>query len=216
MHMLDRSVGFNGSTPILGSIPSLAVGQAFASQQSGINNVTTVFLGDGAAEEGSFMESINLAANKKCQIIFIIEDNKYSVNSSMLDRKSEHYSHKSLFEGLGAVYFRETGQDVRKVYETTVQAVEAAKTGRPVVMHLDVIRRHAHSGPILEHKMESYRIDDTVEDRESNDCIEAAKKAAADEGYSSIDILRWIDDEQTETLATLTKIKDTIEVRSFD
>lgn len=216
MHMLDRSVGFNGSTPILGSIPSLALGQAFASQQSGINNVTTVFLGDGAAEEGSFMESINLAANKKCQIIFVIEDNKYSVNSNMLDRKSEHYSHKSLFEGLGAVYFRETGQDVRKVYETTVQAVRAAKTGRPVVMHLDIIRRHAHSGPILEHKMESYRVDDTIEDREANDCIEAAKKAAVHEGYSSTDIQRWIDDEQSKTLATVTQIKNTIEVRSFD
>jgi TPP-dependent pyruvate/acetoin dehydrogenase alpha subunit len=217
MHMLDRSVGFNGSTPILGSIPSLALGQAFACQQSGINNVTTVFLGDGAAEEGSFMESINLAANKKCQIIFVIEDNKYSVNSSMLDRKSEYYSHKSLFEGLGAVYFRETGQDVRKVYETTVQAVRAAKTGRPVVMHLvDIIRRHAHSGPILEHKTESYRVKDTIEDREANDCIEAARKAAIHEGYSPTDTQRWIDDEQTKTLAAVTQIKNTIEVRSFD
>ena len=217
MHMLDRSVGFNGSTPILGSIPSLAVGQAFASQQSGSNNVTTVFLGDGAAEEGSFMESINLAANKKCQIIFVIEDNKYSVNSSMLDRKSEHYSHKSLFEGLGAVYFRETGQDVKKVYETTVQAVGLAKTGRPVVMHLDVIRRHAHSGPILEHKTESYRSDDdTVEDRETNDCIEVAKIAAVNEGHSSADIERWIDNERTKTLAIVREVKNTIEVRSFD
>ena len=216
MHMLDRSVGFNGSTPILGSIPSLAVGQAFASQQLGIDNVTTVFLGDGAAEEGSFMESVNLAANKKCQIIFVLEDNRYSVNSSMLDRKSEHYSHKSLFEGLGAVYFRETGQDVKKVYETTVEAAAVAKTGRPVVMHLDVLRRHAHSGPIMESKTEDYRAEDTLEYREANDCIEIAKKAAASEGHSPEDVLSWIDDEQTKTMTNVVQIKNTIEVRSFD
>lgn len=216
MHMLDRSVGFNGSTPILGSIPSLALGQAFACQQSGIDNVTTVFLGDGAAEEGSFMESINLAANKKCQIIFVIEDNKYSVNSSMLDRKSMHYSHKSLFEGLGAVYLRETGQDVKKVHATAVQAVLAAKKGRPVVLHLDTIRRHAHSGPILEPKTEDYRVDDTVEQREENDCIKAAIRSAVDEGYSPADIQSWVDNEQALTLSIITEVKNTIEVRSFD
>ena len=216
MHMLDRSVGFNGSTPILGSVPSLAVGQAFASQQSGIDNVTVVFLGDGAAEEGSFMESINLAANKKCQIIFVIEDNKYSVNSDMLDRKSEHYSHKNLFEGLGAVYFRENGQNVKAVHDTTVSAVRAAKTGRPVVLHLDVFRRHAHSGPILETKNEDYRGDDTIEIREANDCIVLATDLAVSNGVSSSDIQRIIHEEQTETFASVNQIKNTIEVRSFD
>jgi TPP-dependent pyruvate/acetoin dehydrogenase alpha subunit len=216
MHMLDRSVGFNGSTPILGSIPSLALGQAFACQQSGLDNVTTVFLGDGAAEEGSFMESINLAANKKCQIIFVIEDNKYSVNSSLLDRKSKYYSHQSLFEGLGAVYLRENGQDVKKVNEMAVQAVLSAKEGRPVVLHLDTIRRHAHSGPILESKTEDYRIDDTVEQRDANDCIQAAIISAGDEGFTSVDIQNWVDSEESATLSLVTEIKNTIEVRSFD
>jgi TPP-dependent pyruvate/acetoin dehydrogenase alpha subunit len=194
----------------------LALGQAFACQQSGLDNVTTVFLGDGAAEEGSFMESINLAANKKCQIIFVIEDNKYSVNSSMLDRKSKYYSHQSLFEGLGAVYLRENGQDVKKVNEMAVQAVLSAKEGRPVVLHLDTIRRHAHSGPILESKTEDYRIDDTVEQRDANDCIQAAIISAADEGFTSADIHNWVDSEESATLSLVTEIKNTIEVRSFD
>ena len=87
MHMLDRSVGFTGSSPILGSITSIAVGQSFACKQKKMDNITVVFLGDGAAEEGAFMESVNLAANKLCKIIFVIEDNKYAVNSSNLDRK---------------------------------------------------------------------------------------------------------------------------------
>jgi len=216
MHMLDRSVGFTGSTPILGSIPSIAVGQAFASQQSGINNVTVVYLGDGAAEEGSFMESINLAANKKCSIIFVIEDNKYAVNSAELDRKSPYYSHKSLFEGLGAVYFRENGQIVRQVHQTTLRAVEIAKKGRPVVLHLDTVRRHAHSGPILETKTEDYRINDTIEQREDNDCISQAVSDAVANGFALSEVQGWIEDEEKETLNVVKKVKDTIEVRSFD
>ena len=216
MHMLDRSVGFTGSTPILGSIPSIAVGQAFASQQSKIDNVTVVFLGDGAAEEGAFMESINLAANKKCSIIFVIEDNKYAVNSSDFDRKSEHYSHKSIFEGLGAVYLRENGQKVKQVYESSLRAVDAAKKGRPVVLHLDTVRRHAHSGPILETKTEDYRINDTIEQRDDNDCIKYAVADAVTNGFDLSEVESWIEDEEKKTLKFVKKVKDTIEVRSFD
>jgi len=216
MHMLDRSVGFTGSTPILGSIPSIAVGQSFACKESNIDNVTVVYLGDGAAEEGSFMESVNLAANKRCQIIFVIEDNKYAVNSSELDRKSENYSHKSLFEGLGAVYFRENGQRVEQVYNATLKSVEIAKTGRPVVLHLDTLRRHAHSGPILEAKTEDYRIDDTIEEREANDCIALAEAAAIESGFDQAEVAGWVEDERASTLTFVKKIKDTIEVRSFD
>ena len=216
MHMLDRSVGFNGSTPILGSVPSLAVGQSFACQQSGIDNVTVVFLGDGAAEEGSFMESINLAANKQCQIIFVIEDNKYSVNSNMLDRKSEHYCHKGLFEGLGAIYFRENGQDVKAVHNATVNAVRAAKTKRPAVLHLETIRRHAHSGPILETENQDYRGDETIEYREENDCIALAMDLAVSDGVAKGDLEKLIRREQAETLDLLREVKSSIEVRSFD
>lgn len=216
MHMLDRSVGFTGSTPILGSIPSIAVGQAFACQQSGVENVTVVFLGDGAAEEGAFMESINLAANKKCSIIFVIEDNKYAVNSSDFDRKSKYYSHKSLFEGLGAVYIRQDGQNVEQVYISTLKAREDARKGRPVVLHLDTVRRHAHSGPILETKTEDYRINDSIEQRDNNDCIANAVKNAVNNGFDMSEVQSWIDDEEAKTLNFVRKIKDTIEVRNFD
>ena len=216
MHMLDRAVGFTGSTPILGSIPSIAVGQAFACRESKLNNVTVVYLGDGAAEEGSFMESINLAANKKCSIIFVIEDNKYSVNSNMLDRKSIHYSHKKLFEGLGSSYFRENGQDVRKVHEVAKKAREISLSGQPVVLHLDVDRMHAHSGPILEEKTETYRGADTIENREASDCILLASRDALNYGYTKEEVANWIEEETNRTMEELKGIKSTIKVRNFD
>ena len=208
MHMLDRSVNFNGSTPILGSIPPLAVGQAFASKESGINNVTAVFLGDGAAEEGVFMESVNLAANKKCNIIFVIEDNRYSVASSHTDRKSDAYSHKKLFEGLGSTYIRENGQNVLDVYKTAIKARNEALKGKPVVLHLDLLRRHGHSGPMKENENADYRNEDTLDYRNQNDCLLIARTEAINSGISEEEVDVWIKSAQEETLETVIQTKE--------
>jgi TPP-dependent pyruvate/acetoin dehydrogenase alpha subunit len=217
MHMLDRSVGFNGSTPILGSIPSIAVGQSFAADKLNIENVTVVFIGDGSAEEGSFMESVNLAANKNCRIIFVIEDNRYSVNSSHLDRKSRSYSHKSLFEGLGANYITCDGQDVCQVYSSACESVNYCLVERmPVVLHLNTLRRHAHSGPILEEKDEDYRLTDSVAYRDERDCISVASELAIDNGFGIDDIQNWINTEEEMTKERLIKIKKSIKVRTLD
>ncbi len=215
MHMLDRSVNFNGSTPILGSIPPLAVGQAFASKENGIKNVTVVFLGDGAAEEGVFMESVNLAASKKCNIIFVIEDNRYSVASSHSDRKSERYSHQKLIEGLGAIYIRENGQNVKKVHDAAILAREYALSGKPVILHLDLLRRHGHSGPMQENDNADYRIEDTLEYRNENDCLLIAKKEAIKSGLSESKIEEWISSAREETLEIVSKVKETIDVRDI-
>ena len=216
MHMLDRNVNFTGSTPILGSIPAIAVGQSFASKEKGEENVTVVFLGDGSAEEGNFMESVNLAANKKCKIIFVIEDNRYSVNSSHSDRKSQHYNHQSLFQGLGAKYIRQNGQNVKAVFDSASKAVDIAKETQPVVLHLDILRRHGHSGPILETKDEAYRIEDSIEYREKNDCLIIAKKEALADGFKLDEIESWIESQVAETMKTVMHVKSTIEVRNFE
>jgi TPP-dependent pyruvate/acetoin dehydrogenase alpha subunit len=217
MHMLDKNVGFMGTTPILGSVSSISVGQAFAYQKIKPHNVVVVFLGDGAAEEGSFMESVNLAVNKSCNIIFVIEDNKYSVQSNKLDRKSIHYSHKSLFEGLGAVYFRKDGQSVESVFNATNNALKFARNGRPVVLHLDVLRRHTHSGPILEMEDMKYRDkNDTVHNRELNDCIFLASNDAVLNGNNRSTVNSWIESEKTKTLQEISEVKKNIKVRSFD
>jgi len=215
--MLDKNAGFMGTTPILGSVSSISVGQSFAYQKIQPHSVVVVFLGDGAAEEGSFMESVNLAVNKSCNIIFVIEDNKYSVQSNKLDRKSMHYSHKFLFEGLGAMYFREDGQNVESVFNATSNALKFARNGRPVVLHLDVLRRHTHSGPILEMKDETYRDEsDTIKNRELNDCILLASNDAVLKGSNRSKVNSWIESEKTKTLQVISEVKKNIKVRSFD
>ncbi len=216
MHMLDRSVGFTGSTPILGSVAPIAVGQAFANRISNQEVVTVVFVGDGAAEEGVFMESVNLAANKKCKIIFVIEDNKYAVNSNHLHRKSESYSHEKVFKGLGAQYLYAKTQNVSEIEEVTSEARKAAERTGPVVLHLVTQRLHSHSGPILESDTLSYRGLDTIESRQELDCIKVSKEAAALQDHSKSEIESWEITETSQTLAELNSIKETIKVRSLD
>ena len=138
------------------------------------------------------------------------------MNSNMLDRKSSNYSHQKLLEGLGAVYFRENGQDVRKVHEVSKRALKIALLGQPVVLHLDIDRMHAHSGPILEDKTEDYRGVDTVEKRKETDCIVLASKDASKNGYKEKEISQWVQEETSNTLNELNLIKSTIKVRNFD
>jgi len=203
MHMLDRDVGFEGSTPILGSISSIATGRAFSQKFLKQDGITVCFLGDGAAEEGVFVESVNLAAAKELPIVFVIEDNKYAVNSRHSDRKSSQYSFQSVFEGIGAGYIRKDGQRVDLVFEGMKNAKSVADLGKPCVLHLDVVRSHGHSGPMVEETDQEYReADDGIEDRKARDPIMLSTKYAEEEyGIPKSEIEALI--ERVESAASL-------------
>lgn len=175
MHMLDRSVGFVGTTPILGSVAPIGVGLAFSQKIKQNGGVAVVFIGDGAAEEGAFYESLNLAGLMRCPLIFALEDNRYAVNSRHADRKAAGYSLKSVVEGLGAIYERVDGQRVWDVYETT-QAIrkKVLEGGSPAVIHIDTLRHYGHSGPLKEGDA-PYRVGDNPKYREDNCCIKNLK-----------------------------------------
>ena len=169
MHMLDRSVSFMGTTPILGSIPAIANGSAFEQKYNNSHNITVVFLGDGASEEGVFYESVNLAAVMKLPILFVIEDNLYAVNTPESARRSPLFSRKMVYEGLGARFLDCDGNDFQSVHWQTSMLVTALRRGKgPAVLHARCYRQMAHSGPITD---ESVREKDTKEVRDSDDCI---------------------------------------------
>jgi TPP-dependent pyruvate/acetoin dehydrogenase alpha subunit len=112
-------------------------------------NIALGFLGDGAAEEGAFYESINLACLYKLPVIFVIEDNNYSVGIHSVYRKSPFYNHKNIFgSGIGALYSKVDGQDFLEVYNTTkLLRKRILMEKRPAIIHAKVLRRFVHSGP---------------------------------------------------------------------
>lgn len=169
MHMIDRSVNFIGSTPILGSAIGLATGAAFAEKFVHSNNIVVVFLGDGASEEGVVYESINLASLFKLPLLVVIEDNNYSINSVKKDRRSSGYDVQSIIRGLGANYFKADGNDFFSVKNNCAEAIKSIReTSLPSILHCNVFRHRSHSSPLYDDKEKTswYRdAHDTFENR---------------------------------------------------
>ena len=129
MHLVDLSVNVLGTTPIVGSIIPIAVGAAFASSLKNENNVTLVFLGRAASEEGVFFESLNFAALKKLPIVFISEDNFFSVYSPLADRQPPARDNASIAQALGISSAKEDGNDIQEVSRLAGEAIDQVRAG---------------------------------------------------------------------------------------
>ena len=98
MHLIDREVGFEGTTAIVGNSIPVGVGLGLALQAKKMKNVSVIFLGDGAIEEGAFYESANFAAVRNLPVLFICENNLYSVYSPLNVRQPKNRKIYNSFE----------------------------------------------------------------------------------------------------------------------
>ena len=215
MHLIDRSVGFMGSGPILGSCAPISAGLAAAKKFSDKKGIVVCFLGDGSSEEGAFYETLNLVGVLKLPILFVIEDNIYSVETDSSSRKVKGYNHKNIFhEGLKAHYQRVFGQDVLKVFEATKEAKKKIiEEDTPSVLHLDVLRTYKHSGAQPESENAYYRKIDNKEFHKDNDCIEIIKKKLYELGEQSDFVENFINMEKKEIEEKFNKIINRIKIR---
>ncbi len=161
MHLIDLSVGYMGSISILASLTSIATGMAFQQKKYEWKNVTVAFVGDGAADEGGFYESINLAALMKVPIIFVLEDNLYAGMSDAAARHSESFKMGDIVKGLGGVLVYVEGNDVQHVDACMKHALKRVReTGKPVVLQCATYRHMAHSAPLMDDKAGYRKVDD--------------------------------------------------------
>lgn len=148
MHLVDLSVGMLGCTPIVGGSLPVAVGAAFGSWMLEQGQVTVAFFGDGATEEGVFAESLNFAALKCLPILFVCENNLYSVYSPLSVRQAPGRDRLALARAHGIPAVRGDGNDVEAVYDLTRAAVQRARNGRgPEYLEFDTYRWREHCGP---------------------------------------------------------------------
>jgi pyruvate dehydrogenase E1 component alpha subunit len=148
MHLVDLSVGFLGAVPIVGSTIPIAVGAALGSVIRNEQRVTVVFFGEGATEEGVFHESMNFAALKKLPVVFICENNLYSVYSPLSVRQPTAREVFGLGYGHGMESYQGDGNDVLEVYRLTTQAMHKARQGRgPTFLEFKTYRWLEHCGP---------------------------------------------------------------------
>lgn len=148
MHLVDLGVNMLGSTPIVGSSLPVAVGTAFGTWMKKGSSVTVVFFGEGTTEEGVFAECLNFAALKRLPLVFLCENNLYSVYSPMEVRQSPDRDRVRLAEAHGIAASRGDGNDVLEVHAQVAAAVDRARAGEgPTFVEFETYRWREHCGP---------------------------------------------------------------------
>ncbi len=149
MHLIDRSVGFLGAVPIVGSTIPIGVGAAFSSVLQGHPLLTVIFFGDAATETGVFHESLNIAALHKLPVVMVCENNLYSVLSPLSVRKPADREIVQLAEGHGVFHRQGDGNNADEVYALTGEAVQHARAGKgPAFLEFKTYRWFEHCGPL--------------------------------------------------------------------
>ena len=145
MHMFDRDVNFLGGHAIVGGQIPLATGVAFASKYKGTDQVTLCFFGEAAVNQGAFHESLNMAQLWKLPCIYICENNKYGMGTSLDRAMSFHnIAEKACAYEMASEFV--DGMDVLAVREATARAVERArKDYLPTLLEVRTYRFMGHS-----------------------------------------------------------------------
>ena len=128
MHLIDKSVGFFGSTPIVAGTVPLAVGAAMASRLKNDRSISVAYLGDGACEEGVVHESLNLAKLNNEPILFVVENNFFSSHLHISLRQPKSFLSR-FAEANGIAYKMLDGNNVFEIYENSKDLIKNIRDG---------------------------------------------------------------------------------------
>lgn len=185
MHLIDTSVNFIGSTPILSSAVPLSCGSAFEQKYHKSGTITVVFLGDGAFEEGGVYESLNLAALFKLPVLFVVENNLRAINTRLWERRSAAHNTEKIVTGFGVRYIKADGNDYSDVAIKVRELITEVRAGNPALIECMTYRHMAHSGPTFE---EETREEDTAERRKEKDSVVKMRREILASGISEEEI----------------------------
>jgi len=145
MHIADFNIGMLGATAVVGAGLPIAVGAALSAKLRKTSQVVVCFFGEGASNQGTFHESINMAATWKLPVIFVCENNLYAMGT----RQSRVMAIENIADRAAAYGIPGTtvdGNDVIAVYEATQKAVERARKGEgPTLIECKTYRLKGHS-----------------------------------------------------------------------
>lgn len=162
MHLVDLACGFMGSAPIVGSTIPIAVGAALGSCLRGENRVAMPFFGEGATEEGVFAESLNFAALKRLPVVFVCENNGFSVYSPLSVRQPANRDLMGIARAHGVEAYTGDGNDILEVCDLAEQAVQRARSGSgPTLLEFTTYRWREHCGPSFDDDL-GYRTEEAI------------------------------------------------------
>jgi len=148
MHLTDKKCGFIASTPIVANSIPVGVGLSLSKLIKKENGVVIIFFGDAAVEEGVFFESLNFAILKKLKIIFVCENNLYSVYSKFSVRQPNNRKIHKMVSGFGIKTINSNGNDFEKNYKIYKKAYDYVnKNHKPIFIEYLTYRFIEHCGP---------------------------------------------------------------------
>jgi len=192
MHIADLSTGMLGANGIVGGGPPLVCGVGLSAKIRGTRQVGVAFTGDGGANQGTFLESLNLAAVWDLPVVFVVENNGYAESTSSQYHQSGIDVAKRA-DGFGLPGVVVDGHDFFAVREAASAAIERARSGGgPSLVECKTDRYYGH----FEGDQQKYRAPGEVERlREDKDCLKRFEQAVTESGQLAADDLRAVDAE---------------------
>ncbi len=191
MHMFDKERNLFGGHGIVGGQIGLGAGIAFADKYRKEDHVTLCFMGDGAARQGILHETFNMAMTWKLPVIFIIENNKYAMGTSV-----ERTSNVTDLETLGASYrmpsFTVDGMSPEAVHDAIKEAAERGRKGEgPTLLDIQTYRYKGHSMS----DPQKYRTKEELGEFQGKDPIEYVRNVLITQGWNSAEELKAVEKE---------------------
>ncbi len=180
MHFFSPKRRFWGGHGIVAGQTPLGAGIAFALKYREIKGCCLCFMGDGAVNQGVYHEALNLAALWSLPVVYIIENNRYSMGTSQ-ERSSAGDSLAKRVEGYGIAWDRCDGHSLYEVREKTSKAISRAhQQTLPTLLEIDTYRYRGHS---VSDPDQTYRTKDEIEEyRRTKDPINLFRKELLEEG----------------------------------
>jgi pyruvate dehydrogenase E1 component alpha subunit len=190
MHMFSKEKHFYGGHGIVGAQVSLGTGIAFANRYRGIDSVCLTYFGDGAANQGQVYESFNMAALWKLPVVYVIENNRYAMGTSVSRSAAQtDFSKRGLSFNIPGEQV--DGMDIRAVRAAGERAIEHARSGQgPFILEMLTYRYRGHS---MSDPAKYRTKDEVARMREEHDPIEQVRRRLLGEWSVPEEELKSID-----------------------
>jgi pyruvate dehydrogenase E1 component alpha subunit len=183
MHFFAPDKNYWGGHGIVGGQTPLGLGLAYGLKYKGLKGAAMCFLGDGAVNQGCFYESLNMASLFNLPVIYVIENNKYSMGTSLERSSVVKQCLAERGEAFCIEWVQANGEDLYEVRAVTQAAIERAHNeSKPMIIEFDTYRYYGHSVADSKHKG-GYRPEEEIEKyKQSHDPIQLFKRRLIEEG----------------------------------
>ena len=193
MHFFAPDKNYWGGHGIVAGQTPLGLGLAYGIKYKGLKGTALCFLGDGAVNQGCFYESLNMASLMDLPVIYIIENNRYSMGTSLERSSVIKNCLAERGEAFGIEWALAQGEDINEVRAVTQVAIDRAHNeSRPTILEFDTYRHYGHSVADAKHKG-GYRPSEEIDEYKKNhDPIQLYKRQLiekgilTEEGYTEI------------------------------